>query len=546
MKVFSFCIYGTERNYYEGLLENIQIIREYFPDFEIYVYKGICDPSWVFENCKIIETEKEGAINMLYRYLPLTFADIGFVRDADSRVYERDRWCISEFLKSDKLYHLVRDHYYHKEPIMGGIFGWKKPINIDLGLDATISYSQDMTYLKDHLYPLIKKDSLVHTNNHAFFGEHVELIAIPHNDNYDFIGNVIWDNKPKFEYSVGNIIEQLVFLKGQDQHIIMSYLGNSIDPKQLPYHARSNIFNLIYIANFYVKNIERCQYWLSQFEFAEMNQNIYNNANFLFNILNKKVVASFDITREPLENEVVIVYGNYPDWHHALPYSSKILRHASLFFSIRHDVVEYDPSWEDISTIYVLNLEDRADRFSNTLLSLCSVKAPLHRIYHYKAKKDGLPPYVGATKNHVDVIKHFVESSKEKCLIIEDDIVFIDDHKCVWDSLRTLSSRKYDYMLCFLAISRIGERRPLDDLLSISKQECTTSSAYFLQKSTAASVLEVATEGLVLMQSTGDHHKHCIDRYWSKLSDIYFFKKKLAYQTPSYSSITQKVNFFLD
>ena len=56
MKVFSFCIYGNERNYYDGLLENIQIIREYFPEFEIYVYKGICDSAWTFENCKIIET----------------------------------------------------------------------------------------------------------------------------------------------------------------------------------------------------------------------------------------------------------------------------------------------------------------------------------------------------------------------------------------------------------------------------------------------------------------------------------------------------------
>ena len=103
MKVFSFCIYGTELNYYNGLLENIQIIHEYFPDFEIFVYKGICDHSWTFdERCKVIETHKEGVINMLYRYLPIGFTDIGFIRDADSRITERDRWCIQEFLKSSK------------------------------------------------------------------------------------------------------------------------------------------------------------------------------------------------------------------------------------------------------------------------------------------------------------------------------------------------------------------------------------------------------------------------------------------------------------
>jgi GR25 family glycosyltransferase involved in LPS biosynthesis len=546
MKVFSFCIYGSERNYYNGLLENVQIIREYFPDFEIYVYKGICDASWTFEDVKIIETQKDGAINMLYRYLPLEFAEIGFVRDADSRIYERDRWCISQFLQSSKNYHIVRDHYYHKEPIMGGIFGWKKPINLDFQLDREIGYSQDMTYLKDYLYPLIKSDSLVHTNNYAFLGEHVELIEIHHKDKYDFIGNVIWNGNPKFEYFVGDLLIQLTFLRAQDQFILCKHLTELLDPLSIPYHQRYQVFDIAYTANYYLNDVSKCQYWLSQFEFAEINQHIYNNSNFLFAKLGKKIVASFDSLREPLENEIVIVYGNYPDWHHALPCSSKVFRHVSLFFKLRHHTVEYDSSWEFVDTIYILNLEDRSDRFSDTLLSLCAVNAPLHRVHHYKAKKDGLPPYVGATKNHVDVIKHFIESGKDKCLILEDDIVFVDDHKHIKDSLTKLSKRTYDYTLCFLSLSKTGERQPLDDLLSVSKQPCTTSSAYLLQISTAQKVLEITNEGLEKMQSTGDHHNFCIDRYWTKLSNIFFFRKKLAYQRPSFSNLTKQINFHLD
>ena len=125
MKVFSFCIYGTEKNYYEGLLENIKIIQEYFPDFEIYIYKGICDPNWTFEgeNITIIETLREGLVNTLYRFLPLANIETGYIRDADSRINERDRWCITEFLKSSKNYHIIRDHYWHKSLIMGGMFG---------------------------------------------------------------------------------------------------------------------------------------------------------------------------------------------------------------------------------------------------------------------------------------------------------------------------------------------------------------------------------------------------------------------------------------
>jgi hypothetical protein len=228
MKIFSFCIYGSERNYYEGLLENIQIINEYFPEFEIYIYKGICDSSWIFEgkNIKIIETNRPGLVNTLYRFLPLGEIDLGFVRDADSRITERDKWCIQQFLNSSYNYHIIRDHFWHKSLIMGGMFGWKKICSekIEIPESDSLAYGFEELYLSKTIYPLIKSYALIHTNNHAFVGEHVELIKISHKDKFDFIGNVIWDSKPKFEYMIGNIVTQLQFLRSQDQFILCKYL----------------------------------------------------------------------------------------------------------------------------------------------------------------------------------------------------------------------------------------------------------------------------------------------------------------------------------
>lgn len=547
MKVFSFCIYGTERNYYDGLLENINIIHEYYPDFEIYIYKGICDSSWTFEgkNITVIETHREGGVNMFYRFLPITFADVGFWRDADSRITERDRWCISEFLNSSYLYHITRDHFWHTAKIMGCSFGWKKTLEFSFDINM-FKYGDDELYIAKHVYPLVIKDALIHTNNYAFVGEHVELITIPQKDTYDFVGNVIWDGKPKFEYTVGNPIALINWLRTQDQFKIIQHLTNSIDPTSIPYHQRRSIFDTAYIANYYLRDIQKAQYWLSQFEFAELDSHIYTNAEYLFGILGKKVVATFDYKREPLENEIVIVYGNYPDWHHALPCSSKLYRHVSLFFRLKHDSVEYHPSWESIDTIYILNLNDRSDRFSDTLCALAAVHAPLHRIHHYKAERDGLPPYVGATKNHVDVMKHFQKSSAKNCLILEDDVVFIDDKEHVWNNLSAFFKKEYDYSITFLSLSRIGERQVLDDLVSITTQQCTTSAAYFLTKKTSQLVLDVASEGLEKMQETNNHHTYCIDRYWCKLPNLLFFKKKLAYQRPSFSNLTKSVNFHLD
>lgn len=545
MKVFSFCLYGTESNYYTGLLENIKIIQEFFPDFEIYVYKGICDPSWTIEGATVIETGKVGAINMFHRFLPIQSTEIGFVRDTDSRITERDRWCIQEFLKSDKKYHVIRDHYYHISKVMGGLFGWKQSIPTFRIDRESAEYSEDEFFLVDTLYTSILPDLLVHTNTCAYIKEEIRPIELKRQNIHDFVGNVIWNNNPKFEYFAKSILDTIQTLRSIDQFILIKWLTDSIDPLTISYSDRGLFLDISYSANYYVGDISKAQYWLSWFEFAEISQSNITNASFLFTRLGK-VVASFDPNRNPSENEVVIVYGNYPDGHLALPSSRKVFRHISLFYSMYHDSVEYNPAWEPVDIIYILNLEERVDRYYETLLALASVGAPLHRIHHYKAKKDDTPAYIGASQNHVDVMTHFCESSHERCLILEDDFVFIDEKKHVWASISEYFKRDVDHDICFLSISKYGERQPYDALLSKSLQACTTSSGYFLRKPTAKRVLETALEGLNIMKESGNHHEYCIDRYWSKLPNIMFFRKKLGFQRPAYSNLTRSVVAYLD
>jgi hypothetical protein len=544
MKVFSFCLYGTASYYYTGLLENIRIIQQYYPDFSIHVYLGDCDPSWVIpDSVTVIRTGKAGAINAWIRYTPLTFADTGFVRDTDSRITERDRWCIDRFLESSYTYHSIRDHYWHKSHIMAGMFGWKRTYPVVINPDVHVEYGHDECELS-RIHPEIVATMLVHTNIYARLGEHSERITIPHTDAYDFVGNVYKNETPEFTYSF-DVIEQVKALQREDQFAIIRYITESVDPFSIPYHARTQFYDTCFVANYYLKDIEACQYWLSKFEFAEITPHIVTNSNCLFMILDKKIIATFDATREPAEDEVVIVYGTYPEWHLALPCSNKIYRHISLFGTTRHDVVEYDPVWEFVDVIYILNLEERVDRYYETLLSLAAVRAPLHRVHHYKAKKDGLPPYVGATKNHVDVAEHFCASGLSTCLILEDDIQFIDMDS-VRSSLASFSSKPREYDICFLSLSKMGRREPYDELLGQTFQSCTTSSAYFLQSSTARGVCDVLRDGFHKMTETGDHHTYCVDRYWSKLPRLLYFRKKLAFQRPSYSNLTRGVSAHLD
>jgi hypothetical protein len=546
MKVFSFCLYGTQPHYYTGLLENIQLIQKHYPDFTIFVYVGECDPSWVLpESVTVIHTGKAGAINMLFRYKPMGFAEVGFVRDADSRITERDRWCIDAFVRSTFSYHVIRDHVWHKSKIMGGLFGWKESRDLQFDEDHPSGYGYDETILSESLYPVIRDKTLVHTNLVGYVREHTERIPMPPADPHDFVGNVYKSNGPVFQ-SFMDPVEQVFFLQTQDQFGIIQFISDSIDPFSIPFDKRTQFYDTCFIANYYLRDVPKCQYWLSKYEFADITPHIVNNANHLFTLLNKRIVATFDPTREPSDAEMVIVYGAYPDWQLALPIQNKIYRHVSMFETTHHDVVEYDTAWDPVGTIYIVNLEERVDRYYETLLALAAVRAPIHRVYHYKAQKDALPSYMGATKNHVDVIDHFCKSPHQHCLVLEDDFLFIHDPVCVRTSLQEFFAKPREYTLCFLSLSKFGRREPHDELLGKSLQPCTTSSGYFLQKSTAHLVNSVVSEGFQKMVETNDHHTYCIDRFWTKLPTILYFRKKLGFQRPSYSNLLRAVSAYLD
>ena len=548
MKVFSFCIYGTEPNYYTGLLENIAIIKEHYPEFTIVVHKGFCDPTWVIpDGVEVNITNREGAINALLRYLSLCTAEVGFVRDTDSRITARDRWCIDQFLKSDKSYHSIRDHYWHQSKLMAGTFGWKRPLPIMMPTHE-VGYGYDEQFLTQCVYEQIKPELLVHTSVRAFAGEHAEWIERPYEDNHDFVGNVIWDGKPKFAHMPEHR-QLLMEMRNHDQFALARRYIRDLDLMKIPYDHRCDTLLVLAQCGYYLNDPAMIRRVYSAYEFADIRPLVIQQSSDLLRLMGR-VVASFDPTREPKEGEVVIVYGDYPDWHHGLPITNKLFRHVSFFHQVTHDVVESNPCWDSVDIIYILNLETRSDRYMETLSSLARVAAPLHKIHHYKAQKDAsMSAYAGATKNHLDVMVHFNQTPELKqCLILEDDIVFTSDVSRVWTSVAEFFRRHYDYTLCFLAISRIGPREPFDDLLSRSRQGCTTSSAYFLRKPTSQEVQRVVQDGFdIIVKGQDSNYTGVIDQYWcSHLPLIHFFKDKLAYQRPALSNLVGAVVANLD
>jgi hypothetical protein len=209
-RVFSFSLFGNEAKYCKGLLKNITIIEKEFPGWEVWVYCGDNIPEEILlslsdhSNVKLIGTGQTGMVNKFYRFFAVDdpSVEVCIVRDADSRVYERDQACIKEFLHSDKLVHIIRDHPNHHHAMMAGMWGVKGDIrsyNPSTLFTLFQEWSQsksssdfwsDTQFLCQVLYPHFWKVALIHDETQQFESPSLKSPFPTPLDTTHFIGQV--------------------------------------------------------------------------------------------------------------------------------------------------------------------------------------------------------------------------------------------------------------------------------------------------------------------------------------------------------------------
>lgn len=315
----------------------------------------------------------------------------------------------------------------------------------------------------------------------------------------------------------------------------------------IEFNDRTNYYTDKYNECIENDNIEEAKEWLEKFEFADPNPDMLQIHPKLRQ--GKKLIATCDPNRTPLEDEIIIVYGNYPDWHHAYPYSSKMYRHVSLFTNTKHDLVESHPCWDKLDIIYIINLQTRYDRYIELLLELVKVQAPLDKIYrHIVVNDNNEASHINTSRQHIIIQDMFKNSDNKTCLIFEDDFSFIGDINHIWNSIDLFFKSSYDYEICFLSTSKYYEKCPYDNILSHSKQACTNATGYILNKKTIEHVFQVNSEGFNLyLKNPNMGYEFCIDQYWRRLTKRYFFKKKLGFQRINFPCNSQtRLSFNLD
>jgi hypothetical protein len=132
LKVVSLCLWGKDKKYIAGALQNVKLGRVFYPGwaYVIQVHIGV-DVMYVNElvrlGAKVTIREEDPRVRGIFWRMETAFnslrPDMIVFRDCDSRPSERESLSVKEWEKSRLPVHIMRDHPKHTAPIMGGMWG---------------------------------------------------------------------------------------------------------------------------------------------------------------------------------------------------------------------------------------------------------------------------------------------------------------------------------------------------------------------------------------------------------------------------------------
>jgi len=306
VRVISFCLWGNEKRYVVGLIENIKLAKIYYPEWICWVYihtsvnNSIYSELSMFDNVKIIIKNDENIRSkrfMLWRFEPICDDSVEYFmsRDTDTRIQPREVLAVNEWINSGKILHIMRDHPQHYPKILGGMYGinskqimnnWNNWIEIieefykNHGEDV-----DDQYFLELYIYNRIKStDRIIHDEIKKYEGSECLDFPIKYEQNNHFVGCYIYENGET---------------DPQTAHVLRNWLENNLKHRISEYNVSleeklfylKNVIDDIYVIH-YTKLVSR-----------KKNLSIELKKHFLDKFFNIKWIENFD--RENLTPEII-------------------------------------------------------------------------------------------------------------------------------------------------------------------------------------------------------------------------------------------------
>ena len=207
--------YQTHNMYCNGAIRNLEIQRndEIYKDWTLRFYINNTVPEEIQGKIKELGGELVDMTNskipgMYWRFLAIEdkSVDIFEVRDTDSRINKREEDAVNEFINSDKVLHVMRDHPHHFYKILGGMWGFKNnKVNIDFS-KMLHKFLKDRKYKFKRMDDMIFLDKVYDKMNGNIIG-HDHFFKFPENKDfpnfkfenkyYSYIGEIFDENNKK-------------------------------------------------------------------------------------------------------------------------------------------------------------------------------------------------------------------------------------------------------------------------------------------------------------------------------------------------------------
>ena len=205
--IVSFSLFGQEPGYCECAVLNASEMPRIYPGWEMWVFHDDSVPEGILDRLRRLGATTAKAKDWRIEHWPGTFwrfagalipkARAVIFRDIDSVVSLREQKLVSQWLQSEKPFHVIRDWYSHNDLILAGLWGAYAPFicNIDRWVESYIkdrklhSTHADQHFLAEYVWPRIRNYALIHDSVHD--GENIvsfEPVTSTNSDGRDALG----------------------------------------------------------------------------------------------------------------------------------------------------------------------------------------------------------------------------------------------------------------------------------------------------------------------------------------------------------------------